>query len=380
MNDLSGSFSTATNSQTPLCVSTAHDWRKIAACYACTLALKSDGTLWGWGRNVNGQLAQPILRGPFIPPCLLDPGTTWLDVSAGMVHCLALRTDGSLWAWGQNNSCGELGDGTTLGRTKLTRIGADNDWRAIAVGAFNSFALKRNGTLWAWGFAATPGGPNDLIPRQLDSSTNWLAISASDFSLLALKTDGTLWVRGQNASLTAPAYARPGTDSPVQIGIDRDWREVFAGQSCLYARKRDGSWWICGANWGGELGLPRHSHEIPKPVRLAYDFDPWAFAAGYSGNCLLLARDGTLWTWGQRLDTARANYGWTWNLKSIANRVLLRFIPGFNLSPQAKPIIDTVPHKLWEFPSPLRDSLLSNGARNVLTTNNSELFVRTNSR
>ncbi len=118
-------------------------------------ALGNGGTLWTWGDNSLGQLGRPgatdNLPGQvcFSTPCTKDDAG-WRALAAGADHNLALRDDGSLWAWG-NNDYSQLGDETTSRSTIPIRIGDANDWVAIAAGKYFSFAIKSNGTLWAWG-------------------------------------------------------------------------------------------------------------------------------------------------------------------------------------------------------------------------------------
>ena len=112
-----------------------------------------------------------------------------------------------LWAWG-NNDFGQLGDGTyDLGTSVPTQIGADNDWTAVAAGAYLSTAIKADGTLWAWGnneVGRLGNGTNDQgtnVPVQVGLDRDWVAVDNSKFDIfegytLALKTDGSLWSWG----------------------------------------------------------------------------------------------------------------------------------------------------------------------------------------
>ena len=347
-------FAQGTTTQIPKRIGQGSDWSRIAASHMHMLALKSDGSLWGFGGNASGQLAQAGPTNRYTVPVRIGRDK-WSQISVGAGHSLGLKTDGSLWAWGQNDR-GQVGDGTRSNKFSPTRIGSDTDWKAIQAGDFNSFALKRDGTLWGWGLDPITGGSVDsLVPAPIDEATNWVAMSSGDYCLLALKSDGTLWLHGQNASSAAPDFASASVPAFVQVGKDTDWAEVDTGQGYFFARKRDGSWWVCGSDSSGELGLGA-AKPITSPQRCAFDFDPWAFSCGYA-NTALLTRDGVLWTWGQRLGSygnPRAPTRWSRFLKLVPNFLLRHF---YRTSDR---IIDVEPHWLWELPREVRRSLGTN--------------------
>jgi len=338
-------FGKPTVTQTPQRIGSDSDWRAVAPSLRYVLAQKIDGSLWSWGGNRQAK------------PTRIGTDTNWVQISVGAGHSLALKSDGSVWAWGQNER-GQVGDGTISDKSTPTRIGKDNDWKTIAAGAFNSFALKTDGTIWAWGLDPVSGGKNDdLSPRQIDPGENWTAISASEYFLLGLKSDGTLWIGGQNARLAAPASFSGPTRNLAQIGPDADWRELYAGQTFFFARKKDGSWWVCGDNSNGPLGIGS-SVQVAAPRRLPFDFEPWAFAPGY-GNTVLLTRDGTLWTWGTRLGSGSNSRSLVNRLKGALDSILARVLgrPLFAHPTRDSDLSDPVPHRLWEFPAKVRQSL-----------------------
>jgi alpha-tubulin suppressor-like RCC1 family protein len=127
----------------------------------------------------------------------------WKTVVAGFDHNIAIKTDGSLWAWGKNYY-GQLGDGTTINKNVPIKIGTDTDWQTIAAGNFQSRAIKTNGTLWAWGNNSGSYGSGDsnnrYAPVAVSSDTDWKLITAGLYWSAALKTNGTLWTSGQNES------------------------------------------------------------------------------------------------------------------------------------------------------------------------------------
>ena len=117
------------------------------------IILASDGSLWSWGAEDAGW---PVLGlGKAKPqPCLRRIGheTNWVSIAAGFYHNLAVKSDGSLWAWG-GNLYYQLGDGTKQSRNTPIHSVPGNDWKQVAVG-IHSVALKKDGTLWAWGNTA----------------------------------------------------------------------------------------------------------------------------------------------------------------------------------------------------------------------------------
>jgi alpha-tubulin suppressor-like RCC1 family protein len=121
-------------------------------CESFSLALKSDGTIWAWGENAIGQLGDGTTTERHTP---VQVGTPPLGevtaVAAGQGHNLALRSDGTVWAWGLN-ARGELGDGTTTDRLTPVQVQNLSGIKAIGAGDNHSLAVRSDGTVWAWGF------------------------------------------------------------------------------------------------------------------------------------------------------------------------------------------------------------------------------------
>jgi alpha-tubulin suppressor-like RCC1 family protein len=347
--------------QIPRRVGTDSDWSQVAGGWEHTVALKNDGSLWAWGRHSFGQVGLANITNFYGTPTHIGTKGNWTQVCAYNFGSLALRKDGSLWAWGYNNY-GQLGDGTTNSRSIPTMIGTERDWKTIAAGGFASYALKSNGTLWCWGHGLTG---LDLAPRQIGTETNWLAISAYDFTMLALRTDGTLWLKSANANVAAPAYVPVMTDNLTQIGPDHDWVEIYPSENSFFARKKDGSWWGCGDNRGDQFGLGTNTTKLAAPQRLPFTFEPWAFAPEGT-TTLLLGRDGKLWTWGERMGIDKSRTPPTFQ-QFLAN--LARRFPSLGFL--IKSDIDPTPHLLWELPPEVRRSLgtgLSSATNDLTST------------
>jgi alpha-tubulin suppressor-like RCC1 family protein len=167
----------------------------------------------------------------------------WKTVSGGIYHNLAIRSDGTLWAWGSNRK-GELGDGSRIDKVQPVQIGTDKNWQSVAAGYQNSAAIKTDGTLWVWGDVIYPNENNDTayvlknVPTQLGTSNDWLSISILDH-YLAIKKNGTLWAWGRNDYY----QLGNGTSSKEynkikQVGIENDWAFASANYRYSTALKR----------------------------------------------------------------------------------------------------------------------------------------------
>ena len=116
-----------------------------------TTSIKNDGTLWAWGYNYYGQLGDGTTDSKNIPTQEATASITWFSVSAGVRHTVAIKSDGTLWSWGQNYY-GQLGDGTTTDKNiPIQEATASNTWSHVSVGSPHTVAIKNDGTLWVWG-------------------------------------------------------------------------------------------------------------------------------------------------------------------------------------------------------------------------------------
>lgn len=273
------------------------------------LAIKADGTLWAWGLNTFGAIGDGTTTNK-LAPVRIGSGTDWSQIEAGNGHSLALKTDGSLWAWGYNSSYGQLGTGTGLDANTPTRVGTGTDWSAIAAGDFSSFGLKSDGTLWAWGWnnAAQLGdgaGLNLSTPTKIGVATTWASIDSSGSHTLALRTDGTLWSWGNGSSGQQGDGGTSAKYSPTQIGSDNDWVEISAGGGFSHAIKSNGTLWGWGSNNFNTVGDGLTPNVLtPKQIGTGTN---WAKVQGGLRHVLAIKTDGTLWAWGRNANGALGN-------------------------------------------------------------------------
>lgn len=224
-----------------------------------TLSTKTDGTIWSWGRNTTGQLGDNTAIDKS-SPVQIGALSNWSDVSASSGNnVLAVKTDGTIWAWGSNTR-GQLGVNDTITRSSPVQIGALTNWSNIAAGSRFSIATKTDGTLWAWGennYGQLGLGnvTNRSSPVQVGTLTNWLKVAATGYHVLAIKTDATMWSWGNNGEGRLGLNDTISRSSPVQIGALNTWSKIDSGGNFSIATKQDRTMWTWGDNTFGRLGL-----------------------------------------------------------------------------------------------------------------------------
>ena len=282
--------------------------------------VKTDNTLYTWGTNNNGALgtnqANPGLSSP-----VQVPGTTWAATATGQHWTLAVKTNGTLWAWGGQGGTGALGQNNAVQYSSPVQIGSDTDWAftnngVIAVGRDHGLAIKQNGTLWAWG-ANSSGqlGKGDSVspsvqyssPVQVGSSTDWEFCAADVEKSLAINTSDELWTWGKNQhgqlgmNMAASAYR----SSPIQV--PGSWKSACFGDDQGMGIRTNGTLFAWGNNNYGQCAQNSATPGYSSPIQIPGT--TWSTAtrisnASGSNHMLAMKTDGTLWAWG------RNNYGY----------------------------------------------------------------------
>jgi alpha-tubulin suppressor-like RCC1 family protein len=299
----------------------------VSAGYSHTMAVKGDGTVWGWGWGYNncgviGDGSLALRASPVQPKDAAGvPFTSAVQVSAGLHYTLALKSNGSVWAWGCG-SYGRLGDGAAVSRLNPVAVvapggGAFNGVAKVAAGQNHSLALKTDGTVWAWGrnaYGNLGDGTtvNAAIPVRADITpgvalTGVVGISAGFEHSVAVKSDGTAYAWGYNASGqlsdgSTAARSRPTLVKDVAGNALNGIVAVAAGAYYSMFLKSDGTVWASGYNNLGQLG---DNTTAANQVNASVVKDAAGATFG-SANQISLSHyhtvvrraDGTVWFWG----------------------------------------------------------------------------------
>lgn len=274
-----------------------------------TLAIKTNGTLWAWGNNDEGQLGNGTMTGSNVP-IQIGTDTDWEMVAAGSLHSIALKNNGTLWGWG-NNTHGQIGNGTFNTINTVTQIGVDTTWDKISTYESHNLATKSDGTLWAWGrnnfYQLGQGNnQNQNTPTQIGGDTNWIFPAAGYQYSFSIKEDSTLWGWGNNNSGQLGNGNIAGFyPNPIQIGITAKWTNVSAGGEHTIALQDDSTLWGWGLNYFGQLGQGNNLYQISSPVQITAD-SSYSFIDNGHYYSMTLSSDTTLWGWGQNFGNVLA--------------------------------------------------------------------------
>ena len=291
------------------------NWKQVSA-GDHTMVIKTDGTLWGWGSNSYGQLGDNTTTNRSTPVTTFAGGTNWKQVFCRGRHTAAIKTDGSLWTWG-NGGEGRLGNFSTTNRsTPVTTFAGGNNWKQVTCGFNQTAAIKTDGTLWIWGSADSGRlGHNNNTDRSTPvttfaGGTNWKQVASGAQHSAAVKTDGTLWVWGRgNEGQTGTN----GSDTNVPVTTfagGNNWKQVACGFDHQIAIKTDGSLWGWGRNNRAEIGTNDVTQKLT-PVTTFAGGNNWKQVACGQYHTAVIKTDGSLWIWGEGGEKLGDNTGAT---------------------------------------------------------------------
>jgi len=297
---------------------------KISAGYGHSLTLSYDGTICSWGLNSSGEIGDGTTTNRFRPVKVKSPDGTGelsgiIEISAGVSHSVAVKMDGTLWAWG-DNTYGQLGINLTERKTLPVQVRGvmNNGFLSGVVGASagenHTLALLNNGTVYSWGRNShgqlgngSSGEGNDrYTPVKVTGLTDVIKVEAGKNLSMALKSDGTLWVWG-DGSRGQLGNGLSGSDLfaslPQQVLGLTNIKDISSKDYHVLALKNDGTVWSWGDNWWGQLGdgTSNNSSAIPVQVKdpegRGFLSDIISISTNY-GYSMALKSDGTVWFWG----------------------------------------------------------------------------------
>jgi hypothetical protein len=281
------------NTTSPICTPVQEfyggtNWKQVACGWNHTAAIKTDGTLWCWGWNAYGQLGLNNTSSPIRYPVQeFLGGTNWKQVVCGFGYTTAIKTDGTLWSWG-NNVYGQLGDNTKTQRvTPIQEFTLGTSWKQIACGFYHTVAIKSDGTLWSWGLSSdgqlgyNSSNQKCTPVQEFYGGTNWKQVAGGQYHTAAIKTDGTLWCWGKNDDGQLGDNTQVQKNTPVQTFLGgSNWKQVAGGFYHTVAIRTNGTLWGWGRNTSGELGLNNTTSPISSPTQIYGAATNWKQVSG----------------------------------------------------------------------------------------------------
>lgn len=316
----------------PLQIGTDNTWKSVYGGRGAVFCIKEDGSLWTAGNNEKGMSGVGDGVTKHTELTRIGTDNDWASVSTSITWCytvLALKTDGSLWAWGNGDDF-QLGNGKAESSAVPIRVGEDNDWKSVSVGASHVLALKNDGSMWGWGFASYGQLLNTnenivRVPTKISDET-WSAVYAIDNASYAVKTDGTLWAWGDNQlNILGLNDKMDDTDTDGNLPNVKEARQITALEGpitaitgCQYVRVAvaGNKVYAWGANANGALGNGKgEAYEVannqfsytPVSVELPEGFEPLTISSGQRFT-IALDKNGSAYGWGTNRWGEMGNY------------------------------------------------------------------------
>jgi alpha-tubulin suppressor-like RCC1 family protein len=285
----------------------------LAAGDGSAYALDAGGFVWAWGDNYNGQVGSGVTDNyenfgtHMAVPVKITNLSGVKGIAAGYENGYALKEDGTVWAWGDDQH-GQLGSNAVADSSVPVQVYGLNGIKAIAGGGMAAYALQQNGTLWAWGdnyYGELGNGSSNGIsatPVQVTGlgGLKIVAIAAGYYSAYALDSTGHVWAWGWNfiGQLGNGTIPASGSPVPVQVSGLPFIKSIAAGQSVAFALDSSGNVWGWGRNGNGELEMNPVIQGSTEPVQIYGLSGIKAIATSWALTAYALKSDGTVWDWG----------------------------------------------------------------------------------
>lgn len=307
-------ISTLVNTSSPVLVSgpAATSWSLIAAGQQFALAATLNRTLYAWGLGTSGQLGNNSALTTSSPVQVLVPNQvlSWQQISTGGKHSLGIRSDQTLWAWGDSTE-GQMGNGTLVGQSYPVQIGASR-WSAVSAGITSSVAIRSDGTLWAWGGNASGQlgilsltGTSSPVLVSGPAGVSWASVSAGTSHVLGITTLGILYAWGSNSTGQLGTNSTTNTSSPVLVSgpASTSWSAISAGSQFSLGITSLGRLYAWGSGGQGRLGNLDGVNNQSSPVLVSGPASTsWLAVAAGLAHALGITSVGRLYAWGYNVN------------------------------------------------------------------------------
>lgn len=298
-NNASGQLGTGNTSNkiTPYQINNT-DWHMVSAGLNHTAAIKGDGTLWTWGSNSSGQLGHGMGVASLSTPTQLG-NDTWLSISAGANYTIGIRSDRTMWAWGTNvyYQLGILNDNNT--KWTPIQIGLNRTWLKVSAGVYHTLAISSDNLLFACGYniySQCAGGAANYIQVMTQiGNLLWQDVEAGLYHSMGLGLTGDVLTWGYNL------YGQLGNNTnniltgPSPINNNK-YSAIAAGYNHCVAIRSDNTLWSWGDNGGGQLGINNKiGSKIPTQVGSSAS---WMSISSNADHNVAIQNNGSLWAWG----------------------------------------------------------------------------------
>jgi Regulator of chromosome condensation (RCC1) repeat len=276
-------------------------WKSPGGGIYATCAIKIDGTLYCWGDNNYGALGQGNTTDSSIP-VRVEAGSSWTHITSGLLYSLALKSDKTIWAWGYN-WYGQLGIGNVESQLSPVKMGSASNWITVSTKNYNTCAINSYGELYCWGSnyrgEAGIGNTSNVkitTPTRVGSESNWILVNTGRTVTCAINSQNALYCWGRNDYGQLGVGNNSQQMSPVQVGLENTWKTVNPGEYHTCAIKLDGTAWCWGKNSDYELGTGDTTY-YNYPTQIGNSSNWRDIQAGEDFTCGV-QNDDTTWCWG----------------------------------------------------------------------------------
>jgi autotransporter-associated beta strand protein len=271
--------------------------------------IKSDGTLWAWGDNTYGQLGDGTTT--YRPnPVQIGIATNWLTIACGSAHTFGTQADSTVWGWGLNTN-GQLGNGTNT--SSLVPIKTSSfTLTSISCGAFHSSAIV-SGVLYSWGLNSsgqlgdgTTVDKNTPVQESTATST-WTKVACGNSYTVGIRADGSIWAWGLNDNGQLGDNTLVNKSVPTrEYTASTLWTQVACGVNHTMAKRSTGALYAWGNNTNGQLGDGTLVNKSV-PTREVTASLVWNNLSCGESHSVATRNDNSLWAWGTNINGQLGN-------------------------------------------------------------------------